>query len=38
MNNIFTITNIEENGIIERIHREILKHLREIIYDKNVLR
>ena len=30
--------NSEENGIIERIHREILKHLRDIIYDKNVLR
>ena len=27
----------EENGIVERMHQEILKHLRGIIYDKNVI-
>jgi transposase InsO family protein len=26
----------EENGIIERVNREIMKHLREIIFDKRI--
>jgi hypothetical protein len=27
----------EENGIVERANQEILRHLRNIIFDKNVL-
>eukprot|EP01035_Chromulina_nebulosa_P024732 gene24732-32211_t len=28
----------EENGIVERANKEVLRHLRSIIFDKNILR